>query len=184
VALAVRRELHGRVEAAPGAGREDGVTLIEIMIASVMFLAVSLGIVPMFTQSMVSNSSGNDSTKAANFARAQAEELMQLPFNHPDLTLEVGSQKTIEEYYSTDGGTWHLVPPPPGVLPEWSRVTTIRQYNVEALDDDVVQIAEALPADTDPTFIHLKEIQVAVQQAGGLFNSSAKMVTVRTLRSH
>jgi hypothetical protein len=184
VALALRREQADRVEAAPGDGREDGVTLIEIMLASVMFLAVTLGIVPMFTQSMVSNSSGNDSTKAANFARAQAEELMQLPFNHADLTVDAGSGKTIEEYYSTDDGAWHPVPPPAGILPEWSRVTTVRQYNVEALDDDLVQIAEALPSGTDPTLIHLKEIQVAVHQVGGLFNSSAKTVTVRTLRSH
>ena len=54
----------------------------------------------MFTQSMVSNTSGNDSTKAANFARARAEELMQYPFNHPDLTIENGTEKTLHEYYT------------------------------------------------------------------------------------
>jgi hypothetical protein len=183
MALAVSRAPWAPLEAAPAGGGQDGVTLIEIMLASLMFLAVSLGIVPMFTQSMVSNSSGNNSTKAANFARARAEELMQLPFNHLDLTIEAGSAKTIEEYYSTTDGTWGSVPPAVGIA-EWTRVTTIRQYNVEALDDDLVELAEALPTDSDPTFIHLKEIQVDVRQVGGLFNSSAKTVTVRTLRSH
>jgi hypothetical protein len=164
--------------------REDGISLIETMLASVMFLTVSLGVVPMFTQSMISNTSGNDSTKAANFARARTEELMQLPFNDLDLTIEAGSEKAVEEYYSLDDLRWHAYPIPEGSTPEWSRLTTIRQYNVDALDDDLVQVAEALPAGTDPTFIHLKEIQVRVQQVGGLFTSSGKAVTVRTLRSH
>jgi Tfp pilus assembly protein PilV len=164
--------------------REEGMTLIEILMASLIFLAVSLGVVPMFTQSMVSNASGNDSTKAANFARARAEELKQLPFNHPDLTIESGTEKSVQEYYTSDDGRWHAYPIPPGASPEWSRLTIVRQYNVDALEDDRVEIAEALPAGSDATFIHLKEIQVAVEQAGGLFTSSAKAITVRTLRAH
>jgi Tfp pilus assembly protein PilV len=158
-------------------------TLIEVMMASLLFLAISLGVVPMFTQSMVSNTSGNDSTKAANFARARTEELLQLPFNHEDLTVDAGSAKTLQEYYSSRDPVWRPYPVPAGVLPEWSRTTTVRQYNVEALQDDVIDVAEALPAATDPSFVHLKEIQVAVAQAGGLFTSSAKTVTVRTLRA-
>ena len=164
--------------------REEGMTLLEILIASLIFLAISLGVVPMFTQSMISNTSGNDSTKAANFARARAEELKQLPFNHLDLTIESGSEKALEEYYTSDDGLWHAYPIPTGAQPEWSRLTTIRQYNVDALEDDRVEIDEALPAGSDASFIHLKEIQVAVQQAGGLFTSSAKAITVRTLRAH
>jgi hypothetical protein len=149
-----------------------------------MFLAIALGVVPMFTQSMVSNSSGNDSTKASNFARARTEELMQLPFNHLDLTIEAGAEKMTQDYYSTVDASWRPYPIPAGKTAEWSRVTTIRQYNVDALDDDLVEVSEALPADTDPSFVHIKEIQVGVAQVGGLFNSAAKQVTVRTLRSH
>jgi len=163
---------------------EQGMTLLEVMIASLIFLAVSLGVVPMFTQSMVSNTSGNDSTKAANFARARAEELKQLPFNHPDLTIENGSEKAVEEYYTSSDALWHPYPVPTDVHPEWSRLTTVRQYSVDALEDDQVEIAEALPAGSDASFVHLKEIQVAVQQAGGLFTSSSKAITVRTLRAH
>lgn len=170
---------------APAAGsRQEGMTLIEVLMASLLFLAISLGVVPMFTQSMVSNTSGNDSTKAANFARARAEELMQVPFNHPDLTLELGTEKTVLEYYSAGDAQWHDYPVPAGVFPEWSRVTTVRQYNVDALEDDVVDVAEALPADADPSFVHLKEIEVGVDQSGGLFTSSAKTIRVRTLRAH
>jgi hypothetical protein len=163
---------------------EQGLSLLEVLFASLLFLAVALGVVPMFTQSMVSNTSGNDSTKAANFARARAEELTQYPFNHADLTVDVGSEKTLDEYYTSSDGLWRPYPIPDGRIPEWSRTTIVRQYNVDALDDDRLEIAEALPTGTDPTFIHLKEIQVSVEQSGGLFNSSAKTITVRTLRAH
>ena len=159
-------------------------SLIEVTIAAVVFLGISLGVVPMFTQSMVSNTAGNNSTKAANFARARTEELMQLPFNHLDLTIENGSAKTVQEYYSSHDPVWRAYPIPADASIEWSRTTTVRQYNVDALDDDLVEVGEALPVGTDPSFIHLKEIEVAVQQAGGLFTSSAKTILVRTLRAH
>ena len=172
--------------ACPPAGRwlEDGMSLIEVMLASVLFLAVSLGVVPMFTQSMVSNSSGNDSTKAANFARARAEEMLHLPFNHLDLTIEAGSEKRSQEYYARAGETWHPFPIPADAAAEWVRTTIIRQYNVEAMEDGEVQIAEALPVGTDPSLVHLKEIEVQVEQIGGLLTSSAKSIALRTLRSH
>jgi Tfp pilus assembly protein PilV len=170
-------------EVSPVPGGEQGLSLIEVMFASLLFLAVALGVVPMFTQSMVSNSSGNDSTKAANFARARAEELTQYPFNHPDLTIDAGSEKIVEEYYGTDS-QWHLYPIPDGDTAQWSRTTIVRQYNVDALDDDRVEMAEALAAGSDPSFIHLKEIQVRVEQGGSVFTSLAKTITVRTLRAH
>jgi Tfp pilus assembly protein PilV len=172
------------VKATPPTTAELGMTLLEVMIASLLFLAVSLGVVPMFTQSMVSNTSGNDSTKAANFARGRAEELMQLPFNHPDLTIDAGSAKVLDEYYSSSDPVWRPFPVPAGKTPEWTRTTTVRQYNVDALEDDLVEISEALPAGTDPSFVHLKEIQVGVAQGGSIFTSLAKTITVRTLRAH
>jgi Tfp pilus assembly protein PilV len=171
-------------ESMRGERGEQGLSLIEILFASLLFLAVALGVVPMFTQSMVSNTSGNDSTKASNFARARAEELTQVAFNHQDLTVDAGSEKTIEEYYTSSDSQWHLAPVPAGTIPAWMRTTTVRQYNVDALDDDRVEIAEALPTGTDPSFIHLKEIQVSVEQGGSIFTSKAKTITVRTLRAH
>jgi hypothetical protein len=171
-------------EHAPAGSGDLGMTLLEVMMASLLFLAVSLGVIPMFTQSLVSNTSGNDSTKAANFARARAEELMQLPFNHRDLTVEAGSAKTLEEYCSSNDPVWHPFPVPNGLQPAWTRSTIVRQYNVDALADNVVDIDEALPAGTDPSFVHLKEIAVAVEQGGVFFTSSAKTITVRTLRAH
>ena len=182
--LALRTARARRPFPAGRRGRELGVSLVEVLLASFLFLAISLGVVPMFTQSMVSNSSGNDSTKASNFARARAEELMQLPFNHLDLTIEAGSEKTTEEYYVRDDGTWRAGPAPLDVTPEWQRFTTIRQYSVAALADDTIEVSEAMDAGTDPSLVQLKEIQVDIEQIGGLLTSSAKTITVRTFRSH
>jgi prepilin-type N-terminal cleavage/methylation domain-containing protein len=163
---------------------QRGMSLIEVMLASVLFLTISLGVLPMFAQSMVSNSSGNDSTKAANFARARSEELLQLPFNHLDLTIEAGSEKVSEEYWSRTTEDWRPFPIPADASAEWVRNTTIRQYSVDALADDVIQVAEALDAGADPSFVHLKEIEVEIEQFGGLLQSSAKTITLRTFRSH
>jgi prepilin-type N-terminal cleavage/methylation domain-containing protein len=163
---------------------QRGMSLIEVMLASVLFLTISLGVVPMFAQSMVSNSSGNDSTKAANFARARSEELMQLPFNHADLTIEAGSEKVTQEYQSRIDETWQPFPIPADVTAEWVRTTTVRQYGVDALADDVILVAEALDVGTDPSFVHLKEVEVEIEQLGGLLQSSAKRITLRTFRSH
>jgi hypothetical protein len=163
---------------------QRGVSLIEVMLASVLFLTISLGVVPMFAQSMVSNTSGNDSTKAANFARARSEELMQLPFNHPDLSIDAGSEKVSQEYYSSVLEAWQPFPIPADAPAEWVRNTTIRQYSVDALTDDVILVAEALEVGTDPSFVHLKEIEVEIEQLGGVLQSSAKTITLRTFRSH
>lgn len=165
------------------ASRQAGVSMVEVLIAAVMFLGITLATVPMFTRSMESNSSGNDSTNVANFARARVEQLMQLPFNHIDLTIEAGSEKTTEEYLSSEDETWKPLPVAADDSAQWFRTSVVRQYGVSALDDGTIQTAEALAAGTDPGLVHLKEIQVQVDQAGGLFSSSAKTVTLRLFKS-
>lgn len=171
------------VRSRPRRQGEGGVSLIEALLAAVLFLAIALATVPMFTRSMVSNSSGNDSMRAANFARAREEEMLQLPFNHPDLTIDAGSEKVFEEYYTLDTDLWMDGVIPDGVAADWTRTTRIRQYNVDALADNQLDIAEALPAGTDPSLVHLKEIEVRAAQIGGLFQNETKAITLRTVRS-
>jgi hypothetical protein len=162
---------------------ESGVSLLEVLLAAVMFLAIALATVPMFTRSMVSNSSGNDSTRAANYARGRVEEFRQLPFNHMDLTIEAGTEKVFEEYHAMETDTWEDGVAPDGVAVDWLRTSRVRQYNVDVLSDETIDTAEALPAGTDSSFVHLKEIEVRVAQLGGLFNNETKAITLRTVRS-
>ena len=162
---------------------QAGVSVVEVLLAAVLFLAIALATIPMFTQSMMSNSSGNDSTRAANFARTKVEELLQLPFNHPSLEIEDGTERVFDEYRSITTGEWLEVPVASGDEAEWLRTSTIRQYHVDALDDDLIEVSEALPAGTDPSFVHLREIEVSVRQIGGFWRNEAKGITLRTIRS-
>jgi len=162
--------------------RPGGFSLVEVLITSVMVLTIALSTVPMFTQAMVNNTAGKDATEVSNEARGQLERLVELPFASPQLTLEAGTEKQISDYFSTVTGSWHPFPLPAGsagVL--WTRVTSVRQYGLPALADGVLETTEALDSDAPPESIHMKEIEVIVEQTGAAFGP-AKRITLRTLK--
>lgn len=162
--------------------RQTGFTLVEVLITSVMVVTIALSTVPMFTQAMVNNAAGMDSTEVSNEARGHLERLVELPFSSPELTLTSGSDRQTSEYFSTLTKTWHPYPLPVGsaaVL--WTRVTTVRQYGLPSLADQVLDPAEGLAFDTHPEAVHLKEIEVVVEQTGAAFGP-AKRITLKTLK--
>jgi hypothetical protein len=115
---------------------------------------------PLFTQAATSNLAGRESTMVSNFARSRLEELMQLPFNAPVLTVNEGSERVHSEYLRASDETWL----PGGVaeaaaagdLAPWLRTTTIRQYNISDL-------STALDSGAMPGEIHIREIEVTVE---------------------
>jgi type II secretory pathway pseudopilin PulG len=165
-----------------------GFSLVEVLLAMTLIMIIAVGIFPLFTQSSVSNLSGNDSTKVSNFARARAEEMFQLPFNATDLTLLAGNELLVpptDEYYSAADELWKVGPAPATDPALFVRRTTIRQYNVDALTDGQVQVAEALPSTAEPSAIHLKEIQVDITgtRTFGSPLGPAKRISVRLFKS-
>jgi len=168
--------------AAPANEGCAGFSLVEVLITSVMVVSIALSTVPMFTQAMVNNTAGKDATEVANEARGHLERLLELPFANPELTLVAGAERQTAEYFSTLTRTWHPYPLPAGsaaVL--WTRVTTVRQYGLPALQDGVLNPAEGLAFNAQPESVHMKEIEVAVQQAGAVFGP-AKRITLKTLK--
>jgi hypothetical protein len=146
-----------------GPRRERGMSVVEVLVASGLLLIVAVGILPLFTQAMVSNLSGDDSTRASNFARTRAEELLQLDFNSPDLTVNAGNERVLDDsYFSQRDQRWKPAPAPSTDPPAWFRTTRVRQYRTTALDDDRLSTAEALPAGDVPDF---KEINVDIRSA-------------------
>ena len=85
-------------------GRRSGFSLIEVMVASVLFLTMAIGIVPVFIQSMGNNLAGFESTKGANFSRSHLEELQQLNFNSA-LLIPTGDDPHID-YFSIADKHW------------------------------------------------------------------------------
>jgi hypothetical protein len=177
-----RRSRLRAVGAATTRRETAGFSLVEVLITAVMVLAVALSTIPMFTRSMVNNTAGKDATEVANEARRQLERLLELPFGNPELVLLGGTERETSEYFSLLDRAWHAYPLPAGsagVL--WTRITTVRQYALPALSDGVLETAEALAFDAHPEAVHMKEIEVRVEQAGSAFGPS-KRITLRTLK--
>ncbi|HKD11464.1 MAG TPA: prepilin-type N-terminal cleavage/methylation domain-containing protein [Thermoanaerobaculia bacterium] len=65
--------------------REQGVTLVELLIALALLAFILLGIVPLFLSSVKSNYSGNEYTSINMLARDKLEELQNLPMSSPEL---------------------------------------------------------------------------------------------------
>ena len=159
-----------------------GFSLVEVVITSVMVLAIALSTLPMFTQSMANNTAGKDATEVANEARRHLERLLELSFGNAELTLVAGTERETSDYFSLLDDRWHPFPLPAGSAGvQWVRVTTVRQYALPSLEDGVLQTAEALAFDAQPEAVHMKEIEVKVEQAGAVFGPS-KRITLKTLK--
>ncbi len=161
---------------------ENGFSLVEAMIAAGLFLVIVIGVMPLFTRAAVNNTSGRESTEASNHARSRAEEYLELDFNGPEMTIATGTERVAMDYFDPTSERWD--PAVPTERHAWTRTTTVRQYSVAALADGVLDRAEALPAGTDFSQIHFKEIQVTVQgvrDSGPL--GPPKDITIRVLKS-
>lgn len=169
-----------------GPSSQAGLSLIEATIAAALLLMIAAGVLPLFTQALANNLAGADSSSATNTARSRVEELFQLPFNHGELTLISGKELVTDSYYSLADHVWKPgLEPAGGVDPAlWTRSATIRQYSVRALDDEIVDPAEALDFDADLGQVHFKEIEtevVGTRTAGPL--GPSRRITVRMLKS-
>jgi prepilin-type N-terminal cleavage/methylation domain-containing protein len=65
--------------------RQQGFTLIEIMIALVILSVGLAGLIPMSVHSVRGNTFGETTTIAATWSQDKLEELRRLDFTHPDL---------------------------------------------------------------------------------------------------
>jgi prepilin-type N-terminal cleavage/methylation domain-containing protein len=73
------------------ARRDDGFTLVEVLMALTILGIVALGIAGMFSHAMVVNASGYDYARLASQARFILEELRARPFNDPTLNATAGT---------------------------------------------------------------------------------------------
>ena len=163
----------------------NGFTLVEALIASAILAVVVLGTQPLFMQSISSNVSGRESTELTNSGRSKIEEYSQLDFNSAALTIDTGSEKVVSDYYSPDQHKWIDGAPPMGASVAFVRTVTVRQYSAAALQDLKLDAAEALASGTDTSFVHLKEVVVAIQGTRTLaVFGPAKQITMRIVKAH
>lgn len=146
---------------------EAGMSLLELLIASVLLLFILLGIIPLYAGSAVNNAIGADATQLSNHAKTRAESLLQMPFNAPDLTLDDGElARTTDEFWNNDDpnhitGDHFVNAPVSDSLPKYTRTTVIRQYAITDAEDGVLD--HPLAGGSAPGLIQIKEIQVTVR---------------------
>ena len=166
---------------------EAGFSMIEVLIASLLFLFVVLGILPLFFRSAVSNAMGADSTLLSNLAKSRVEELSGLDFNDAQLDIEDG--ETVLEtiaYWDPETKSWADEEPATAVI-RFQRTTRIRQFSLEDLRDDGV-LDTPLDGDESPSLVQIKEIEVVVQSFAGADGTGSgpipgRRILVRALKT-
>ncbi|HKV11171.1 MAG TPA: prepilin-type N-terminal cleavage/methylation domain-containing protein [Thermoanaerobaculia bacterium] len=165
--------------------RSSGFSVVEVMIASAIFLLIAIGVLPLFTQSIKNNLSGREATEVSNHGRSKIEELLQMPFASPDMTVPTsGNVGETKEYWSDVEKKWKPGDDPdPSEKPLWLRTIRIRQYAISDLTDNNV-LDNPLSGSAANGQVHLKEIEVEVEslrEAGPL--GGGKTLKVRMLRA-
>lgn len=147
----------------PG-GRQEGFSLVEVLIAAGLMLVIAVGIIPLFTRSMVNTIGGAESTTVSNFGKTRLEEMVQLPIDDTSLVVPTGtSELVVEEYWSLATETW--VPgatPPPGDPGSWTRRTVVKQYAIGDLDDGTPYFDNPVEGG-NVLNDHLREITITIE---------------------
>lgn len=162
-------------------GRRNGFSLVEVIIAALLMLAIILGLLPLFARSVLSNASGADSTQISNFSKSTTEALLQAPFNSTPVLVAGGTTELVTvEYWDDANKRFTLTAPAAGDPPRWTRTTRVRQFSIEDLDDGVLN--DPKDGGTDPNFIHLKEVEVEVVTNPDLYGGGRRIL-IKTLKS-
>jgi prepilin-type N-terminal cleavage/methylation domain-containing protein len=167
-----------------GRGRrgESGFSIVEVLVASAIFLIAALGLLPLFATSINNNFAGREATDVSNFGRSRIEEYLQMPFG--SLVVPPGStEAVITDYYSKADQVWKAGEP--GAEPAtWLRRTRLRQYHIsDRLDNGTFDTP--LDGGTPDSDVHLKEVIVEVEPVRNPLNplGAGKTVTMRMMRS-
>jgi Tfp pilus assembly protein PilV len=164
---------------------EHGFSVVEVLIASLIFLVIAVGILPLFAASTRNTADGREATEVSNFGRSAVEDLMQASFNDARLTVPSGGTVlTRTEYYSKVTQTWVTGTASSGDPALWQRRVRVRQFNVNDMADGILN--NPLPGTADLGQVHLKEIEVEVwhaRDAGSISFGAPQHFTVRMLKS-
>lgn len=111
--------------------RERGFSVVEVLIAAGILLFILLGLLPIFTRSAVSNSSGNQYTQLTNAAKSELERLIDLPIDNAEVVLPNGANSLVTTtYYSGVTKTWVDATTLGSEEPIWNRKVTIQQCDL------------------------------------------------------
>ena len=177
----------------PRRSSEAGFSVIEGLIAALLLLIVTLGILPLFTRSIKNNLKGNDSTRQSNAAIDAFESAVALPFNSGDMTVVPATTETVvietlalKKIASPGiGGDATLSmrwEPAASVvypdIPVLNRQRTLRQYSFDDFADN--QSFDApLDGAAEARLVHLKVVDLELRDGSGTSNQAYRLRTIQ-----
>lgn len=156
----------------PAPKSSRGFTLVEVLIIAILVAIVMLSLVPLFSQSMVSNREGWTATEAVSFGRSELEDKSALELDRPEVVLSgSATDNTSDMVWSEEDEEWVDASDPsaPGFR-FWEQTTRVRLFSISDLvgpDDQERRFDNPLSGDIDPRYVHFREINVWVEHQIG-----------------
>lgn len=160
-----------------------GFTLVEVLVIAILVALVLLSLVPLFTQSMMSNLEGWTATEGVSFGRTELEDKSAMQLDRPDVVVSGGIENETEQVWNGEDREW-LDPDDPDApgLVIWERTTRVRQFSISDLvAEDEKRFDNPLAGDIDPRFVHFREINVWVEHQRGAGETIEESVSSRGL---
>ncbi len=108
-----------------------GFSIVEVLVAAGILLVILLGLLPIFTRSAMSNSSGNQYTQLTNAAKSELERLADLPIDSAEIVVPNGNTELVTtQYYSGSQSQWVDNATLGSEEPIWNRKVTVRQCDL------------------------------------------------------
>lgn len=169
------------IDSNPSAERphEAGFSLVEVLIASVLLLFIVIGVLPLFSRSMMNNIQGNDASNVTNAAVESFETLFAVPFNNDLISLPAG-QTLIQrqDFYSLKTNRW-LTVIPAGDRAQYQRTLNLRQFSFADVAEDGI-FDTPLDGGAEPGNIQFKSFELEI---GNNRSIDAPLYRVRALQS-
>jgi prepilin-type N-terminal cleavage/methylation domain-containing protein len=139
--------------------RAAGFSLIEVLIASALLLAVAVGVLPLFTRSLTNNLEGNEATQMSNGAVDSLEDMAGERFNAESATWTgvATDMTTAWEFQVVESDEWKAAVDA-GEEAQYSRRMVLRQFQLRS-GGVLVPVAGSTPSG----FVHLKEVRVQLR---------------------
>lgn len=153
--------------------------MIEALIAAAILLLIAIGILPLFTRSILNNVLGSEMSQTSNHGRSRAETFYQLNWTDPSLAIASGSTITTVDDFWGQGVLTNGIGGDTTHSDGWLAASSGRGLVVFRRRTDVQQywngdLATALDGGISADFAHIKLITVRTQNfdpAGTLSSS-------------
>jgi prepilin-type N-terminal cleavage/methylation domain-containing protein len=161
---------------------ERGLTMVEMLVALALLGFVLLGIVPLFMGSVQANYAGNEYTSIHNLCRDRLEQLMNLPFNDPQLS--AGAHNTSDLPPVLPDPLTGIPPASGGVVNPFALTYQVRQFQTPNIDPSagpvVANGAAFTPTEitTAGQIFQYKRIDVTVVSNSGIIGIGARVARI------